>query len=191
MSKKHSGFPATLRQQFGFSQSELASYLGISQSLVGMSEAHEREIKGRAAHELAKLAIMYEGDKPLTDLSHVVEQQAEDWASSRPEIVKEIERLKHQVQKKETDYQKAESELETLLRRMHALIRTRDHLAHPPEEKLKDLWLLGDQDTASKQRFLDLRIKIIKSKIEAYNPYRMAMKRGDILAIHQKIAFLE
>lgn len=98
-----------LREQLGFTQQDLANYLGLSRSLVSLAESDQRQLPTEAITQLQDLARIFESNPSPTRLA---------LADPGPRL-KEVQRLMARLEKAYARWQSKG----TQLRRREALLR--------------------------------------------------------------------
>ncbi|NJL13031.1 MAG: helix-turn-helix transcriptional regulator [Microscillaceae bacterium] len=102
-----------LREQLGFTQQDLANYLGLSRSLVSLAESDQRQLPGEAVSQLQDLAQIFESSPP----------PARPALANPGTRLEEVQRLMNRLEKAYARWQSKGTQLmrrEALLRQINA-----------------------------------------------------------------------
>ncbi len=165
-----------IRIQYGFSQAQMADYLGVSKSLVSLVELRLRTLPTAALLRLRTLDASYQKNA-RESAEAMLDNAAKERAALRSQLKQALEDAKLKAERLEREVAREEDlfkahQLEAAAIKQLLKVRTRE-----PQP--------------GRQMLLDIRLNENENKLSAYNPITHALLVIELKSVKQKIIFLE
>lgn len=176
MKKERTSKSKTVREQYGLTQQELADYLGVSKSYIGMYEQHRCALPADAAIKLSGMLVHHYSKAADISKAHAAAPD-ETW---HPHYAKEIKRA---IFKQHNKLAVAEKELETMqqtfAQSVHVVhyVAAQQHKTDLPEDDRQWHKKHGSRAELHKTKFAQPLLLLKQLEVESLQYYLKGAKK--------------